>query len=184
MQQRTGLPVSHETAFAELYRRHAITLLNSIRRSVSTPEDAEDVLVEVFLAAHERSALITISEDEQLAWLRRVARNKCVDLMRRQQRHPTIALESVVEMLYEPDEYSPERVALRAEEHSLLRNHLADLSAQQQAILHLKFGQRLSGVEIARRLNKSESSVSMLLSRALNHLRNVYGSKKGDRTDE
>jgi RNA polymerase sigma factor (sigma-70 family) len=184
MQQQTGLPVTNETAFTNLYQRHAITLLSSIRRYTPMREDAEDVLVEVFLAAYEHRALVALSDNEQLAWLRRVAHNKCVDLLRRQQRHPTIALESVAEMLYELDECSPEYVALRAEEHSLLQNHLAALSAQQQTILHLKFGQKLSGVEIARKLNKSESSVSMMLSRTLNHLRKMYGSKKGDRIDE
>lgn len=184
MQQRTGLPVTNETALAEFYQRHVITLLSYIRRFVPTREDAEDVLMEVFLAAYEHRVLVAFSQDEQVAWLRRVAHNKCVDLLRRQQRHPTLALESVSGILYEPEEQSPEWVALRAEEHSLLRNHLAELPAQQQTILYLKFGQRLSGVEIARRLNKSESSVSMVLSRALNHLRQRYGSRKGDRADE
>lgn len=184
MQQRTGLPATNETALAELYRCHVITLLSYIRHFVPTREDAEDVLLEVFLAAYERDALVAFNKDEQVAWLRRVAHNKCVDLLRRQQRHPTIALESVLETLYEPDERSPEQVVLRAEEHSLLRDHLVELPVQQQTILYLKFGQRLSSVEIARQLNKSESRISMVLSRTLNHLRTMYGSKKGDCTDE
>jgi RNA polymerase sigma factor (sigma-70 family) len=180
MQQRTGAPVT----LAELYQRHVIALLSYIQRYVSTYEDAEDVLVEVFLAAYERGTLTTLSEGEQVAWLRRVAHNKCVDILRRQQRHPTVSLESVGGMLYEADEQSPERVALRMEEHSLLWNRLAELTAQQQTILHLKFGQKLSGAEIARRLNKSESTISTLLSRTLNQLRELYGSKKGDCIDE
>jgi RNA polymerase sigma factor (sigma-70 family) len=83
-----------------------------------------------------------------------------------------------MDVLYEADEQSPELVALRAEEHSLLREHLAELTAPQQALLHLKFGQRLSGAEIARRMNKSESSVSKLLARALNQLREMYQAKE------
>lgn len=184
MQRRTGAPATDDAALAELYQCHVITLLSYIRRYVATREDAEDVLVEVFLAVQERGGLGSLKEEEQLAWLRRVAYNKCVDVLRRQQRHLTIALESVAEQLYELDERSPEQIALRTEEHSLLRNLLAELPAQQQAILYLKFGYRLSGVEIARRLNKSQSSVSMLLSRALNHLRKMYGAKGGDSTDE
>jgi RNA polymerase sigma-70 factor (ECF subfamily) len=184
MQEGTGLPGSNEAAFAAFYRRHVMTLLNYIRRYAPTGEDAEDVLVEVFLAAHEQRVLVTLSEDEQLAWLRRVAYHKCVDLLRHQQRHPSLALETVSETLYEPEEQSPESLALRADEQTLLRHHLAELPAPQQAILSLKFGQRLSGAEIARRLNRSESSVSTLLARALNYLRERYRSKKGDCTDE
>lgn len=184
MQQRTGLPDINGDALAELYRRHALTLLSYTRRYLPLQEDAEDILVEVFFAAYERGILVALSEDEQLAWLRRVAYNKCVDLLRRQQRYPNVHLEDVAEMLYASDEQSPERVALRAEAHSLLRAHLAELPAQQQTILHLKFGQGLRNIEIARRLNKSESSVSMVLSRALNHLRGLYRIKKGDHHDE
>ncbi len=184
MQQPMGLPDKNGGALARLYQRHALALLSYIRRHLATREDAEDVLVEVFFAAHERGALVALGEDEQLAWLRRVAYNKCVDLLRHQQRHPQIHLENLAEMLYTPDEQSPERVALQTEAHSLLRTHLAALSAQQRLILHLKFGQRLKNVEIARQLNKSESSISMLLTRALNHLRELYRVKKGGSRDE
>jgi RNA polymerase sigma factor (sigma-70 family) len=184
MQQRTGLPGTNGNALTELYLRHALTLLSYTRRYLPVKEDAEDILVEVFFAAYERGILVALSEDEQLAWLRRVAYNKCVDFLRRQQRYPNVHLEDVAEMLYASDEQSPERVALRTEAHSLLRTHLAELPTQQQTILHLKFGQGLRNIEIARRLNKSESSVSMVLSRALNHLRGLYRIKKGDHHDE
>ena len=184
MQQRTGVPAPDQSALAELYQRHVLTLLAYIKRYIASREDAEDILVEVFLAAHERSDLIQIREDEQLAWLRRVAYNKCADLLRSLQRHPTIALSYIEDNLYEPDEHSPEQLALRSEEHSLLRSLLIELPTQQQTVLYLKFGQRLSGVEIARYLKKSESSVSMLLARALNQLRKVYSSKKGAGIDE
>ncbi|HJT55315.1 MAG TPA: RNA polymerase sigma factor [Ktedonobacteraceae bacterium] len=175
MQHSTGLPVSDESAFAEFYQRHVIPLLNFIRRYIPTREDAEDILVDVFFAAYEQRIPVVLHEDEQFAWLRQVAYHKCVDLLRRQQRRPTVTLENVAERLYEADERSPEQVALRTDDQSLLHACLAELSAQQQVVVHLKFGQRLSGVEIARRLNKSESSVSMLLARALNHLREMYG---------
>jgi len=178
MQHRTGLPVSDERAFAEFYQRHVIALLNFIRRYVPTREDAEDILVDVFFAAYEQRMAIVLHGDEQFAWLRQVAYHKCVDLLRRQQRRPTVTLENVAEILCEPDERSPEQVALRTDDHTLLHAYLTELPAQQQVVVHLKFGQRLSGIEIARRLNKSESSVSMLLARALNHLREMYGLKE------
>lgn len=178
MQQRKGLPGARANALAELYRSSVSTLLNYIRRYISVREDAEDILVEVFLAAHERGDLIELPEDERLAWLRRVAYYKCVDLLRRQQRHPTVTLETHLETLFEADEHAPEHIALRTEEYTLLRNYLAELTVSQQTILHLKFGQQLSGTEIAKRLNKSEGSVSKLLARALNQLRDMYKTKE------
>lgn len=185
MQPRTGGPIYDDAAFAELYQRHAHTLLSFIWSHVHTREDAEDVLLEVFLAAMERDVLPR-NEDEQLAWLRRVAHNKCIDVYRRAQRRPVVPLDSALDLLYEDEEQAPEQLALRMEEHALLRNLLARLPEQQQTVLHLHFAYSLRGPEIARRLNKSEGSVRKLLSRALNHLREMYGAKRAKEiiTDE
>lgn len=178
MQLRTGGPISDDAAFAELYQRHAHTLLRVIWSHVRTREDAEDVLLEVFLAAMEHGALSHLSEDQQLAWLRRVAHNKCIDVYRRAQRRPVVPLESALDLLYADEEQAPEQLALRMEEHALLRELLAKLPEQQQTVLRLHFAYNLRGPEIARRLNKSEGSVRKLLSRALNQLREMYGREK------
>lgn len=174
MQPQAGLPTYDDAALAELYRRHVYALLSFIRRHVFTREDAEDVLLEVFLAVLEHDSLANVSDGEQLAWLLRVAYNKCVDVYRRAQRQRIVSLESVTETLYEDEERAPEQVALRSEEHALLRAHLAHLPQQQQAALCLRFAEGLRCEEIARRLNKSEGAVRMLLSRTLNFLRETY----------
>jgi RNA polymerase sigma factor (sigma-70 family) len=185
MQPRTGLSRENDAALVDLYQRHVYTLLSFIRRYVSTREDAEDVLLEVFMAAFERNALAGLSEGEQLAWLRRVAHNKCVDLYRRARRRQALSLESVSELLYEDEEHAPEEVALRAEEYALLRAHVANLPARQQEVLRLRFASNLRAAEIARRLNKRESAVHMLLARALNMLRSIYEkAEEGDCEDE
>jgi RNA polymerase sigma-70 factor (ECF subfamily) len=184
MQQSTSLPVTDEDKLAQLYQRHVYVLLNYILRHTRTHEDAEDILLEVFLAAQDRGALVALSEGEQLAWLRRVAYNKCVDLIRNQSRYPSVGLDSADVTLYAPEDQRPDIVAVRSEEYSLLHQHVLHLSTQQQEILHLKFGQSLSSAEIARRLNKKEGSIRMLLSRALNRLRTIYSVEKGERPHE
>jgi DNA-directed RNA polymerase specialized sigma24 family protein len=45
-------------------------------------------------------------------------------------------------------------------------------------VLHLHFTYNLRGPEIARRLNKSKGGVRKLLTRALNHLRKMYGEQR------
>lgn len=185
MQPQTGLSINNDAALAELYRRHVYTLLSFIQRHVSTREDAEDVLLEVFMAAFERNALAGLSEGEQLAWLRRVAHNKCVDLYRRTSRRQALPLDSLMETLYEDEEHAPEEVALRAEKYALLRANLERLPAQQQEVLRLRFANDLRCAEIARRLNKRENAVRMLLSRALNMLRGIYEkAERGDGENE
>ena len=165
-----------DAMLTNLYQRHAHTLLMFIRRYAATREDAEDILLDVFLAASEQQMLAGMSEGERLAWLRRVAHNKCVDAYRRAQRRPALGLEEVADIVYD-EEHDPEMLALRTEEHALLRDHLARLPETQQEILRLRFANGLRCAEIARLYQKREGTVRMLLSRSLNFLRHLYAEK-------
>lgn len=185
MQSQRDRPGHDDASFADLYQRHAFVLLNYIRRHTLTREDAEDVLMEVFLAAYKHQALAGLSTGEQLGWLRRVAHNKCVDAYRRTQRQPAISLEDVNEILLEDEEQSPEQIALQSEEQAQLRVHLAHLSEQQQEILRLRFAQGMRSSEIARSTHKKEGTVRSLLARALNSLRGTYEKQEeGDSKHE
>ena len=178
MQPQTS-PSLDDASIAVLYQRYAHTLLAFIRRYASTREDAEDALLEVFLAAFEQNVLARVSEGEQLAWLRKVAHNKCVDLYRRSRHRQAMPLEEVSEPLYEDEELGPEQFALRSEEYALLRAHLANLPEIQQELLRLRFAHNLRCGEIARRFGKSEGAVRMLLARTLNLLRGLYEQQAG-----
>lgn len=178
MQLPRSVSNSDDTAIVEIYQRHVYTLLSYIRRYAPTREDAEDILLEVFIAAFERNALAGLSEGEQLAWLRRVAQNKCVDVYRASQRRPFLSLETVTDVLYDDADHLPEQIALYSEELALLRTRLAKLSEQQQQILRLRFGQGLRCTEIAKKLNKSENAVRTTLSRTLNLLRRIYSTEE------
>jgi RNA polymerase sigma factor (sigma-70 family) len=172
--------VSNESAtisqshIASLYQSYAPELLQYIRRHVPSQEDAEDVLLEVFIAALEKPDLSKMSEQEQLAWLRRVAHNKFVDLHRRNIRRPSIPLEDLQYDLYNEEDDAPELVALGHEEHALLRSHLASLPQIHQKVLRLRFAEDLHCPEIAKQLNKSDGAIRTMLSRILNLLRNTY----------
>ena len=66
MQPQKDLPTPEDAELTELYQRYAYTLLHFIRRHVSTREDAEDVLLEVFMAAWEQNALASMRAGERL----------------------------------------------------------------------------------------------------------------------
>src|SRR5689334_16559879 len=94
---------------AALYQEHAPTIFAYLRGRMSSLEDAEDVLLEVFLAALEHEKLAALPPNEQLAWLRSVAHHKLVDLYRRTHRRHSVTLEEVEELL-EEEEQLPEQV--------------------------------------------------------------------------
>lgn len=174
MKQPANPTAEDSGALGELYQRHVQAMLGHISAHVANLADAEDVLLEVFLAARQRHALVDLSHGEQLAWLKRVATNKCADLYRLEQRRPVVALESVEHLLQDEGHSSPEVQILHQERLALLYRHLAELPMHQQMVVRLYFAHDLPGREIARLLQKKESTVRMTLTRALNRLRAAY----------
>jgi RNA polymerase sigma factor (sigma-70 family) len=163
-----------------LYERYGQVIFGYLRLHMRSLEDAEDLLLEVFLAALERDNLSSLSPREQLVWLRRVAHNKLVNVYRRASRSPQVALDSMVETLLE--EEGPEQLTLQQEERRQLRAALKKLPVLQQQILQLRYGDGLRCPEIALLLNKREGAVRKLLSRSILFLRQVYQQTEGEST--
>jgi len=178
MQLSSGPAGQQETPLGRLYQRHWLGLYAAIRQHISSGEDAEDILLDVFLAALESSTLLSMSEDHQEAWLRRVAYNKCIDHHRRTSRHHAFPLEAQVETLSADEGLAPEQAALRQEEVEQLRKHLAALSTEQQELLRLRFAEGLPWAQIAECLRKSEAAVRTMCSRTLQHLRSIYRERE------
>lgn len=158
-----------------LYQRYASGIFAYLYKQTASRDDAEDLLLEVFLAAMERNNLIGMKEAECKAWLWSVARNKAADYYRRMTRHPDIKLKQVEETLYLDEAQEPEQITLKREEYAHLRTTIAQLPELQQDVLQLRFAYGLSYAEIATVLEKKEGAVRMLLSRTLKFLRAIYG---------
>lgn len=164
-----------------LYHRHAGDVLRYIHRYIFSREDADDLLVEVFLAAIESPTLLNLGQEEQGAWLRRVARNKVIDYQRRVVKHPAVTLEELLDSPLDADHLTPERAVVDQEELALLRARLSMLPELHQQVLLLRFGRGLRTKEIASQLNRSDGAIRSLLLRALSLLRNLYNSHEEER---
>ena len=155
-----------------LYNRYAATILAYLCQQIVSQQDAEDLLVEVFMAAHNHYALSGLSEERQLAWLRRVARNKVIDRYRHAALLTMLPLENIVEA--EDSTLTPEQRAVQQENYQRLYHAIAQLSPAQQQLIHLRYGNGLRLVAIAAMLEKPEGSVRKMLLRTLRQLRGVY----------
>jgi RNA polymerase sigma factor (sigma-70 family) len=179
MYQRKSEGAFDDSPMAVLYQRHARGVLHYVHRYLTSQEDADDLVLEVFLAALDNQVWISWSDEEQFAWLRSIAHNKAVDHLRRVARRPVMVLEDALDMLFDDELRSPEQIVLRNEDYAQLRAHLLKLSNLQQEIVRLRFAYDLRTKEIAQMLHKSDNVVRVLLSRALNYLRSVYDQKEG-----
>jgi RNA polymerase sigma factor (sigma-70 family) len=181
--QRDDCITLDNPSLAVLYQRFAPVLFATIYRQTSSREDAEDLLLEVFLAALEYPAFTAFNAKEQESWLWSVARNKLIDHYRRNARRAGVQLDLVVDDLYERDEYAPESVTLRREEYARLRSNIEQLPELQQELLRLRFANDLRCAEIAAVLQKNEGAVRMLLSRTMKFLRAIYEKEARGRDD-
>ncbi len=172
--------VSSNSPVARLYERHAPALFAYLRRRIPAREDAEDVLAQVFVAFIEQSDMGRLSEKEQVAWLWRVAHNKSIDAYRRSRLRQGMDLELFADVIYENEEYAPEQISLRHEEYAQLYAYLERLPPVQREAMRLRFANGLRCAEIGVVLGKGEGTVRVMLSRALNFLRNIYASDQGE----
>lgn len=174
MQAPPGRTLDQQEVMAQLYERHWLTVLLTARQHISSREDAEDVLLDVFLAALESTVFFHLIEHQQVAWLRRTAYNKSMTYHRRNARQPIVSLQENEETVFANEERSPEKTLVRQEEHLRLHTQIALLPELQQEILRLRFADGLRCTEIAASLQKNEGTVRSLLSRTLNLLRGLY----------
>ncbi|BCL79330.1 sigma-70 family RNA polymerase sigma factor [Ktedonobacteria bacterium brp13] len=176
MRQPNSPALREDIDFDLLYRTHARTILRYLTSHVSLKEDAEDLLMEVFLASFRNLTRQQMSHAEQQAWLLRVARNKLADhyhLNHSGTKH--LLIDEVVETLTEENiSQLPEPSTLRQEEHLHLMAHIRTLNTLQQEILQLYFAYGMHSTEIAEKLNKNATTIRAILSRTLNKLRLIY----------
>jgi RNA polymerase sigma factor (sigma-70 family) len=169
----------HNSAGAALYDRFASIIFAYLYRQVASRQDAEDLLLEVFVAALRDEVLFGLSEERQLAWLRRVARNKMIDRYRHDGLFALLPLDQAEEQ--EDNALMPEQQAERREKYERLYHAIEQLSAEQRQVIRLRYGEGLRLVEIAVMLDRPDSTVRKLLERALQKLRELYEqAERGD----
>lgn len=156
----------------ELYDRFAPIILHGILQQVAHPQDAEDLLLEVFIAAMQSSVLEQLPPERQLAWLRRVARNKIIDRHRHRSALTLLPLEQVQEQ--EDRELTPEQYSEHQERLDWLAHALVQLSPSQQELLRLRYNNELRLAEIAAIVGRSEGAVRKQLARTIRQLQKLY----------
>lgn len=164
---------------SDLYADFAAPILTYLSQMVSSRQDAEDLLLEVFIAAFNSEILLQLPARRQLAWLRRVARNKAVDRYRHATRLIMVPLDQASET--EAEELTPQQLAERRQAYERLAHAMAQLPPIQQELLRLRYGRDLRLTQIAEQFGKPEGTVRKLLSRTLHRLRQLYEqSERGE----
>jgi RNA polymerase sigma factor (sigma-70 family) len=166
------LPNTEKSAWNTFYTHFAATIFAYLSQQVTNQQDAEDLLLEVFLNASREKMLEELSEERQLAWLHRVARNKIIDYYRHQGLISWLPLAQANEL--EDKNLTPEELVEQQEEYRQLYQAMKRLSPAQQELVQLRYGHELRFTEIAGLLERSEGAVRKMLTRTLRQLRTYY----------
>lgn len=132
----------------------------------SGPPEPEDVAQAAF-------ARFAALEDPQnignpRAFIYRTAHNIAVDHLRRKKTRQSYADDAVAAQSHEQsDDFSPERVLLAKERLETIASAIRRMPKRQARILVMNRVDGLSFVEIARRMNMSESNVKKLMGKSL-----------------
>jgi RNA polymerase sigma factor (sigma-70 family) len=154
---RNGNPGAFET----IVDRYQGRLLGFCRQMLGSTEDAEDVLQEVFVNAY-KAMLRDQREINLRPWLYRIARNRCLNHLRK----PTADAQESMDMVPAVEASSTaERVHNREEFRQLLVD-VKKLPETQRSALLLREMDALSYEEIAAAMDTTVPSVKSLLVRA------------------
>lgn len=166
-----------QQAIMEIYERYFQPIYQFARLRTDDPTLAEDVAAEVFLKLVRGLRSRGGPERSLRGWLFQVARNELNRHYGRRLRYAETTLEDWEPALStDPD---LEAQYIRAVDTQRARRALRMLSADQQEVLILRFGQALSLEETADVMGKSVSAVKSLQSRAVNTLRGLLSAASG-----
>ena len=161
-----------ERAFETLVQRYRPLLLNFICTILGDYDLGCDVLQHVFLQLY--LSLPTLKKDKPLrSWLFQVARNRCLDELRRKRSIPF----STLEMSEEEEEGSwlaslrdpapqPEEVAEHHDLQEKLQRAIDGLSPRYRSVVRLRYNGQQSFAEIGRALNIPEATAKTYFQRA------------------
>ena len=158
-------------ALGALYDRHSRQAFAVAYRIVQSPEVAEEVVQDAFLALWRRADRYAPGRGDVRGWLLAIVRNRAIDQLRAQQARPRRAVgdHDLAGLLADPGD--TEKTALAAVEASAVRAAVARLSPVQRRAVELAYFAGLSYPEVAQTMGAPLGTVKSRMRLALTSLR-------------
>ncbi|GAB4427525.1 MAG: sigma-70 family RNA polymerase sigma factor [Chloroflexi bacterium OHK40] len=167
--------VGDSQALELLYRRYSRVVFGLALRILANAEHAEDVVQETFWRVWNRAATFQAGSGQFAPWLFGIARNLCIDELRRRQARPSVFSGDAEEQLLTIPDGQPDLDAQswETERRRLISGALAELPPDQRQVIELAYFGGLSQREIADRLNNPLGTVKTRVRLALQKLKGV-----------
>src|SRR3989441_6020934 len=167
-------------AFAALVEKYKQPVMNVVYRTLADATEAEDLAQHVFLQVYKSAHRYEVSAKFS-TWLFTIARNLCLNEIRRRSRHPTESLDQVsaenedqpLRQVEDCKTFSPPDALLQSELEEKIELALATLPDKQRTALLLCRQDELSYEEIAEVLDCSLSATKSLIHRGRETLKQI-----------
>jgi RNA polymerase sigma-70 factor (ECF subfamily) len=163
-----------QTAFEQIYDRYAPVVYTMVLRIVKTPEIAEDLLQEIFLAIWNKSATFSEARGSVYTWVMSLARNRSFDFIKSKEhtsRGPGLDERSVLSLPDTAHMADPLNAAISSEHEGRMREGLALLGKEQRTIIELSYYEGFTQAQISEKLGLPLGTVKTWMRQALMTLR-------------
>jgi RNA polymerase sigma-70 factor (ECF subfamily) len=172
-----GLRKLDSQAIAAIYDQYFAEVYRYVRYRIDDDTTAADIASDVFMRLLEASQKQQGPQSSLKGWLMATASNAVNDHLRRRYRHPAQPLD---DYLPDPTSVNLNEELDRREQHRTLRAAYAQLTAEQQHVLALRFGQGYSLEETAQTMKKNVNAIKALQFRALAALQRLMNEAKDE----
>src|SRR6516164_6943759 len=167
-------------AFTELVEKYKQPIMNLVYRTIRDPTEAEDLAQNVFVQVF-KSAPRYKNTAKFSTWLFTIARNLCLNEIRRRSRHPAESLDvphpeqedQPLHQFEDKKTFSPPESLLHGELARKIEEAMADLPENQRSAILLCRQEDLSYEEIAEVLGCSVSATKSLIHRGRETLKEI-----------
>ncbi|WP_394176666.1 RNA polymerase sigma factor [Thalassotalea litorea] len=158
-----------KSAWVQLVRRYEKSIYNYALRMVGHPDDAMDLMQEIFIAVF-RNLSSFRGEAKFKNWLFRIAHYRCIEFYRR--KRPNQSLDDEPHEQEAKTNEQPEHQLQHSQQTMALAKAMCILPVNQRTVVELKFFQHFTFDEIANQLGVSSNTVKSRLYSALDKLKN------------
>ncbi len=162
----------------QLYDRYAATVYGLARRILPQPDQAEEVVQDVFAQVWRDARRYEQARASVAGWIVMLTRARAIDRLRARKARPD-QVSGVEPTLVAPlvsPERSPEATTISAEDVKQVREALTQLPENQRALVELAYYEGLTHSEIAERTGVPLGTVKTRLRSAMAALRTVLAT--------
>ena len=159
-------------ALADFYDQVAGVLYSTAIRILGDPQEAEEVIQDVFVQIWEKAPVFDIMLGTPFHWAVSITRNRSIDRLRSRQRRARVVEELREEIGSDAEIYIPAATANLDTEHiSIVRKAVINLPEEQRQAIEMAFFNGLTHAEIAVKLNEPLGTVKARIRRGMLKLR-------------